>query len=148
MTGDYHEMEHFQRQTFEEMRHVAENGGEYRSARELYPVLEYSTWRKFEPMIHKAMTACENSGHTPADHFNRVGKLIEAGKGAEREIEDYFLSRYACYLIVQNCDPSKPVIAAGQTCFAIQTRRRELADTGAGIPADRKIMQETCGNQP
>lgn len=131
MGADGQKMANFERRTFEELRHVDENGGEYWSARELYPVLEYSTWQKFEPVIHKAITACGNSGHTPADHFNRVGKLIEAGKGAEREIEDYFLSRYACYLIVQNCDPSKPVIAAGQTYFAIQTRRQELADDEA-----------------
>jgi DNA-damage-inducible protein D len=131
MSVDRQEPANFQRRTFEDLRHVDEHGGEYWSARELYPVLEYSTWQKFEPVIQKAMTACENSGHAPADHFNQAGKLIEAGKGAEREIGDYYLSRYACYLIVQNCDPSKPVIAAGQTYFAIQTRRQELADDEA-----------------
>lgn len=131
MGGERREMANFERRTFEELRHVADDGGEYWSARELYPVLEYSAWQKFEPVILKAMTACENSGRAPADHFTRVSKLIEAGKGAERNIEDYRLSRYACYLIVQNSDPSKPVIAAGQTYFAIQTRRQELFDDEA-----------------
>lgn len=131
MGGERREMANFERRTFEELRHVADDGGEYWSARELYPVLEYSAWQKFEPVILKAMTACENSGRAPADHFTRVSKLIEAGKGAERKIEDYRLSRYGCYLIVQNSDPSKPVIAAGQTYFAIQTRRQELSDDEA-----------------
>lgn len=128
MSGESLEMAGFERRTFESLRRVTKDGGEYWSARELYPVLEYSAWQKFEPVIHKAVTACENSGHVAGDHFTRTVKLIEAGKGAERKIEDYHLSRYACYLIVQNCDPSKPVIATGQTYFAIQTRRQELSD--------------------
>lgn len=125
------DIENFRHKTFEELRHTTADGGEYWSARELYPVLEYSTWQRFCGVIEKAMIACENSGHSGTDHFNRHVKLIEAGKGAERQIEDYHLSRYACYLIVQNGDPSKPVIAAGQTYFAMQTRRQELADDAA-----------------
>lgn len=131
MNGNRQEMGKFERCSFEDLRHVTADGGEYWSARELYPILEYSAWQKFEPVIHKAMTACGNSDHAAEDHFTRTVKLIEAGKGAEREIEDYHLSRYACYLIVQNSDPSKPVIAAGQTYFAIQTRRQELSDDEA-----------------
>lgn len=116
------------RLSFEELRHVTPDGGEYWSARELYPVLEYSRWEKFHAVILKAVVACEQSGHAVADHFHRSVKLVQIGSDSEREIEDFHLSRYACYLIVQNGDPSKPVIAAGQTYFAIQTRRQELAD--------------------
>lgn len=114
--------------TFEEIKHVNEHGADFWLARELYPLLGYSTWQKFVGVIEKAMQACENSKQKPSDHFNQTVKLITAGKGAAREIEDYELSRYACYLIVQNGDPSKPVIAYGQTYFAIQTRRQELQD--------------------
>ena len=113
---------------FEDIKHVNEYGAECWSARELYPLLGYSTWQKFAGVIEKAMQACENSKQKPSDHFNHTVNLITAGKGAERQIEDYELSRYACYLIVQNGDPSKPVIAYGQTYFAIQTRRQELQD--------------------
>lgn len=148
MTDDYHETEHFQRRTFEELRYVDDDGGEYRSARELYPILEYSRWEKFLAVIEKAATACKNSGYSPEDHFHQTVKMAHLGLGAQKEVSDYHMSRYGCYLVVQNCDPSKPVIAAGQTCFAIQKRRQELADTGEGNPADRKIIQETCGNQP
>ena len=113
---------------FEDLRHVTDDGGEYWSARELYPVLEYSRWEKFQAVIEKAMIACEQSGHQLPDHFHRVVKKVQIGSDSERSVEDFHLSRYACYLIVQNGDPSKPVIAAGQTYFAIQTRRQELAD--------------------
>lgn len=115
-------------QTFESLRHVTENGAEYWSARELFPVLEYSSWQKFKQLIEKAQVACETAGALVSDHFNLEVKMIEIAKGAKRKVEDYHLSRYACYLIVQNGDPSKPVIALGQTYFAIQTRRQELAD--------------------
>jgi DNA-damage-inducible protein D len=117
--------------SFETLRHVDEDGNEYWLARELMPVLEYSAWSKFRRVVERAEVACENSGHAANEHIARVGKLIEAGHGAHRTIEDFKLSRYACYLIVQNGDPSKPVIAAGQTYFAIQTRRQELADDQA-----------------
>ena len=114
--------------TFESLRHVDDSGTEYWLARELQPVLEYGTWDKFKRVIEKAMVAAEQSEMPAQDHFSHVGKMVELGLGAEREIEDFELSRYACYLIVQNGDPSKPVIANGQTYFAIQTRRAELAD--------------------
>ncbi len=118
-------------QTFEALRHTTAEGGEYWSARELFPALEYSRWEKFKELIVRAQTACETAGAKASDHFHLKVKLITAAKGAQREIEDYHLSRYACYLIVQNGDPTKPVIALGQTYFAIQTRRQELADDAA-----------------
>ncbi len=117
-------------QTFEGIRQQTEEGRDYWSARDLQPILEYSRWDKFKPVILKAIKACENSEIDASDHFPRVGKMVEIGSGAERYVEDYdyHLSRYACYLIVQNGDPTKPVIANGQTYFALQTRRQELAD--------------------
>jgi DNA-damage-inducible protein D len=101
---------------------------EFWYARDLQTVLDYSTWDKFRRVIQKAITACENSGQTSENHFSQVVKMVRIGSSAQREIEDFELSRYACYLIVQNGDPTKPVIANGQTYFAIQTRRQELAD--------------------
>lgn len=113
--------------TFESLKHEAE-GSEFWYARELQPVLDYSSWDKFERVIKKAITACEGSGQSSEDHFSQVGKMVDIGSGAKRPTRDYKLSRYACYLIVQNGDASKPVIANGQTYFAIQTRRQELQD--------------------
>jgi len=117
--------------TFESMRRQDEGGSEFWSARELQAVLEYSSWRKFNAVIHKAIQACYNSKIDPADHFAHVGKMVTIGSGARRKVADVRLSRYACYLLVQNGDPAKPVIASGQTYFAIQTRRQELADDAA-----------------
>jgi DNA-damage-inducible protein D len=125
------EIERADHVTFDSLRHVDDNGAEYWLARELMPLLEYGTWDKFKRVIQKAMTAAEQADHPASDHFSRMGKMVEIGSGAHREKEDYLLSRYACYLIVQNGDPSKPVIANGQTYFAIQTRRQELADDAA-----------------
>ena len=118
-------------QTFEALRHTTAEGGEYWSARELFPALEYSRWEKFKELIVRAQTACETAGEKASDHFHLEVKMVRLGSGSSRKIEDYHLSRYACYLIVQNGDPSKPVIALGQTYFAIQTRRQELADDAA-----------------
>lgn len=118
-------------QTFEELKHKNDAGFEFWYARDLQPVLDYNTWDKFKRVIQKAMTACENSGQPAENHFSQMGKMVRIGSDAQREIEDYRLSRYACYLIVQNGDPTKPVIANGQTYFAIQTRRQELADDKA-----------------
>ena len=117
-------------QTFEDTRQYNEADQEYWSARDLQPILEYSRWSKFKPVILKAIKACEVSGIDSSDHFPHVGKMVTIGSGAGRFIKDYdyHLSRYACYLIVQNGDPAKPVIANGQTYFALQTRRQELAD--------------------
>ena len=125
------EIDKHHHKTFEELKRAAEDGSEYWSARDLYPVLEYSTWQKFEPVIEKAMEACKNSGYAPSAHFNRTVKMAHIGLNLEKGVKDYHLSRYACYLVIQNSDPSKPVIANGQTYFAIQTRRQELADDEA-----------------
>ena len=125
---------------FESIRHEDEDGDEYWSARELAKVLGYAKWDKFTNVIQKAKTACENSAQAISDHFRQAGKLIEAGKGAQREIEDVHLSRYACYLIVQNADPSKEIVALGQTYFAVQTRRQQQADELAGLTEDQKRL--------
>ena len=114
--------------TFEGIRHVDADGNEFWLARQLAVVLEYSQYRHFLPVIDKAKEACRNSGQALENHIEDVLTMVEIGSGAKRQVEDYRLSRYACYLIVQNGDPSKTVIANGQTYFAMQTRRQELAD--------------------
>ena len=111
---------------FETIKHVNENGQEYWSARELQSVLQYAKWENFEKVIDKAKDACANSGNDVSDHFPDVRKMVSVGSGAEREVRDILLSRYACYLIVQNGDPRKQVIALGQTYFAVKTRQQEL----------------------
>lgn len=116
---------------FDAIRHVDTNGKEYWLARDLYELLGYSTWRRFSEVIARARQACISLKINTEDHFDNVVKMIETGKGAQRKVDDVALSRYACYLIVQNGDPSKPVIAAGQTYFAVQTRRQEIADAEA-----------------
>ncbi|MCL2303138.1 MAG: DNA damage-inducible protein D [Lentimicrobiaceae bacterium] len=115
-------------QGFEQIKHTDEAGNEYWIARELAPILEYTEWRNFSKVIDRAMLACKNSGFDISDQFVDLNKLIEHGKGGKRKVIDYKLSRYACYLIVQNGDPRKEIIATGQTYFAIQTRRQEVAD--------------------
>jgi len=111
---------------FEQIRHIDENNNEYWSAREFAKTLEYVEYRNFIPAINRAKEACLNSGQTVSDHFVDMNELIIAGKGAERQVDSMKLSRYACYLIVQNADPSKEVIALGQTYFAVQTRLQEI----------------------
>lgn len=120
-----------QHQAFEALKNTDETGAEFWSARALAPLLEYKDWRNFSKVIDKARQACELSGHAVADHFGEVTKMVDLGSGSRRAVDDVQLSRYACYLVVQNGDPSKPVIAAGQTYFAVQTRRQELADDEA-----------------
>lgn len=115
-------------QTFEGIRQETTEGWEYWSARQLAPVLEYDKYENFLNAIDKAKLACTQSGYVVADHFPEVRKMVTIGSGGQREIIDIHLTRYACYLIVQNGDPRKPVIANGQTYFALQTRRQELAD--------------------
>ena len=122
------EIEKLHHKTFEELKHYTDDKIEFWFARNLQIALDYSSWDKFKRVLQKAMTACKNSGQTINNHFSQVGKMVDLGLGSQREIQDYKLSRYACYLIVQNADPSKPIIANGQTYFAIQTRRQELAD--------------------
>ena len=122
------EIKEYTEKIFEEIKHIDENGKEYWEARELQDVLDYKKWQKFQNVIENAKTACEQSKFIIDDHFTQVGKMINLAKGAVRKIKDYKLSRYACYLIVQNADSSKEVVALGQTYFAIQTRKQELSE--------------------
>lgn len=147
MNKDLVEITHHQ--TFESLKQEEEDGCEFWSARKLAKVLEYSEYRHFLPVIEKAKEACKNSGHNIVDHFEDILDMIEIGKGGQRQVDDVRLSRYACYLIVQNGDPAKPVIANGQTYFAIQTRRQELADnrTFQQLKEDEKrllLRNELC----
>jgi len=116
---------------FERIRQVDPDNLEFWSARDLMPILEYTKWQNFKTVLLKAQIACENSGNDPADHFTDASKMVAIGSDAKREVEDMHLSRYACYLIVQNADPAKEVVALGQTYFAVQTRRQEIADVEA-----------------
>lgn len=125
---------------FEDIKHTTDTGMEFWYARELYPVLEYAEWRNFSKVIDRAMLACKNSGFSIEDHFVGINKTITMPKGAEKKIPDYMLSRYACYLIMQNGDPRKEVIALGQTYFAIQTRRQEIADAFNQLDEDNKRL--------
>lgn len=128
--------------TFDCIRHQDADGNEYWRARQLAKVLEYSEYRHFLPVIVRAKVACRNSGQIEADHFEDILEMVEIGSGAQRSVDDVRLSRYACYLIVQNGDPGKPVIANGQTYFAVQTRRQELADNAkfAQLSEDEKRL--------
>jgi DNA-damage-inducible protein D len=113
---------------FEEIKHTNEHQSEFWSARQLAKILNYSEYRHFIPVIEKAKIACKNAGEAIHNHFEQVLDMIKIGNNASREVDDVRLSRYACYLIMQNADPSKEVVALGQTYFAIQTRRQELQD--------------------
>ena len=115
-------------ENFENIKHIDENGVEYWYARELQKILEYNKWENFEKVIRKAKQSCENSNISNLDHFLDVRKMVAIGSGAEKEIKDYKLTRYACYLIAQNGDSRKKVIALAQTYFAIQTRKQELTE--------------------
>ena len=124
---------------FEEIKHVREDGSEFWSARELGPALDYVKWENFIKVIKRAMIACKNSGHKVAHDFPEVRKIVEAG-ATSKPVLDYELSRYACYLIVQNGDPRKEVIALGQTYFAIQTYRQEVADHFNQLSEDNRRL--------
>lgn len=124
---------------FEDIKHVREDGSEFWKARELSVVLDYTQWRNFQKVINRAMIACENSGHDSNLDFAEVSKIVEAG-ATNKKIKDYDLSRYACYLIMQNGDPRKEVIALGQTYFAIQTYRQEVADHFNQLDEDRRRL--------
>ena len=119
------------KKTFEELKLSNEHGAEYWSARDLQPLLGYSQWRRFEQAIERAMTSCETSGNSPANHFAGAGKMVGLGSGSLREVDDYQLSRFACYLIAQNGDPRKSEIARAQKYFAVQARRQEQSDQAA-----------------
>lgn len=134
------ELAKYNEQTFESIKHINEYGEEYWLARELQPVLEYTQWRRFSDAIERAKLACKNSGYEIEDHFAGVGKMVDIGSGAEREIDDVMLSRYACYLIVMNGDPRKEVIAVGQTYFAVKTRQQELIENYEQLSEDQKRL--------
>lgn len=124
---------------FEDIKRIREDGTEFWSARELAAVLDYSKWENFSKVIKRAMIACNNSGHSVENDFPEVRKIVDAGISS-KPILDYELSRYACYLIVQNGDPRKEVIALGQTYFAIQTYRQEVADHFNQLDEDNRRL--------
>ena len=114
--------------SFEDIKNLREDGTEFWYARELFPVLQYTKWENFAKVMDKAMIACKSSGYVVLNHFPEVRKMVKIGSKTTRDVLDYELSRYACYLIVQNGDPKKEVIALAQTYFAIQTRKQELSE--------------------
>lgn len=122
------ELENYDTKIFEDIKHIDKYGKEYWEARELQKVLEYVQWRRFEALINRAKIACENSDNDILRCFANVGKTLKMPNGGVKIINDYHLSRYACYLIVQNGDPRKEVIALGQTYFAMQTRKQEILE--------------------
>lgn len=123
---------------FEKIKRTTETGNEFWSSRDFAKVLGYSDYRNFELVIGKARIACFNSGQRLEDHFGEITDMIEVGKGAKRAVKTTLLSRYACYLIIQNADPSKEIVALGQTYFAIQTRRQEVSDKE--MEEDRRLL--------
>ena len=129
--------------TFEELRQTNEHGAEYWSARDLQVMLGYSQWRRFEDAVNRAITSCEASGNKPEYHFAGAGKMVVLGSGSQREVEDYHLSRFACYLIAQNGDPRKPEIANAQKYFAIQARRQEIGDQAAADMERLELRKQT-----
>ena len=131
------ELQQYDELTFENIKHIDENGVEFWYARELQTILEYMEWRNFNQVIDKAKIACENSGKRVVANFVDVNKTVQLNFGT-REIADIKLSRYACYLIVQNGDPRKEVIALGQSYFAIKTRQQELHDDFNQLTEDQK----------
>lgn len=130
----------YSEETFESIKHVNGYGQEYWLARELQPILDYAQWRNFNEAIDRAKLACKNSGIDPSDHFAEVSKTIPMPKNATKDIPDYMLSRYACYLIVMNGDPRKEVIAVGQSYFAVKTRQQELIDNYEALSEDQKRL--------
>lgn len=122
------EVKEYTEKMFEDIKHIDENGNEYWSARELQKLLEYKEWRKFEGVINKAISACNNSKISSNNQFVQLDKMVLIGSKTSRIIKDYKLSRYACYLIAQNGDSHMKVIALAQTYFAIQTRKQELSE--------------------
>ena len=125
--------------TFERIKRVNESGAEFWSSRDFAQVLGYTDYRNFEAVVEKARTACFNSGQRVEDHLVEINEMIEIGKGGQRSVKTVMLSRYAGYLVIQNADPTKAIVALGQTYFAVQTRRQELADDKA-LQEDQKRL--------
>lgn len=125
---------------FESIKHINEYNQEYWSARELMPVLEYKQWRQFSDTIERAKKACEISGNSPSEHFANDRKTSPMPNGGVKYIDDYKLSRYACYLIAMNGDPRKEAIALAQTYFAIKTRQQEIIDNYNLLTEDQKRL--------
>ena len=125
---------------FDDIKHIDENGMEFWYARELAEVLDYAEWRNFLKVIKRSMIACDNSGNNTLDHFVEVDKMVEIGSKTKRKIKDYELTRYACYLIMQNGDPRKEIIALGQTYFAVQTYRQEVNDRFDSLDEDTRRL--------
>ena len=132
------DLKEYSQKTFEDIKHLTEYGVEFWYARELQIALEYAKWGNFIKVIEKAKIACKNSGVGIKDHFADVGNMVELGSGAQRQIEDIMLSRYACYLIVQNADPRKEVIALGQSYFAVKTREKEIDEEFEQLTEEQK----------
>ncbi|MCR4304512.1 MAG: DNA damage-inducible protein D [Gallionella sp.] len=130
-------------QSFEDLKQTNEHDAEYWSARDLQPLLGYSQWRRFEDAVSRAITSCEQTGNNPEHHFAGAGKPIIGGKGAVQTVDDYQLSRFACYLIAQNGDPRKPEIAQAQKYFAIQTRKQELSEQLAADQERLDLRKQT-----
>ena len=122
------EIKEYTEKIFEDIKHIDELGNEYWLARELQSILGYNQWRSINDLIVRAISACKESKYNIDDHFALHRKMIKLAKGAKRNVVDYKLSRYACYLIVMNGNPQKEIIALGQTYFAIQTRKQELSE--------------------
>ena len=129
--------------SFKSLKKLNAHGVEYWSARDLQPLLGYAKWQRFENALKKAIESCKMSGNNPDHHFTGSGKQIEFGKGAMQTVEDYHLSRFACYLIAQNGDPRKSEIAQAQKYFAIQTRRQEISDQMAADLERIEIREQT-----
>jgi DNA-damage-inducible protein D len=130
--------------SFESLKRNNEHGAEYWSARDLQPMLGYGQWRRFEQAIDRAKASCATSGNNPNHHFAGAGKPITGGKGAVQVVDDFHLSRFACYLIAQNGDPRKPEIAHAQKYFAIQARRQELNDQAAADLERLELRKQTA----
>lgn len=126
--------------TFERIKRISAEGNESWSSRDFARVLGYTDYRNFEAVIEKARTACFNSGHRIEDHFVEITEMIEVGKGGQRPVKTVMLSRYAGYLVIQNADPTKALVALGQTYFAVQTRRQELADAEAVQENQKRLL--------
>jgi DNA-damage-inducible protein D len=129
--------------SFEDLKKANDHDAEFWSARDLQSLLGYSQWRRFEEAIKRAVTSCEQSGNNPQNHFAGAGKMVVLGSGSAREIEDFQLSRFACYLIAQNGDPRKPEIAHAQKYFAVQARKQELSEQLAADQERLELRKQT-----